>query len=226
MPFVKKKRGFRRKGGGMFRRPRRMLRRRRALGAKITSINKVPISYTREIPLNNLIIASGGNKVFFAYNFAADQLPNISDFQGLFDQYRIRAVTMKFRMVQPPEAQNTPATSQFYPDIYVTVDHDDATTPTTVDEILQYGKCKRGILRPNYFFKYRFFPTCAQQLYRTGTTTAYAPLRNKTWIDLAYINTPYYALKGCVSNEASGVTTAPINIEAHLVLTIQFKNVR
>lgn len=222
----KKRGGFKGKRR-MSRRPaKRSFKRKRMVRSAPISINRAPISYTREIPLNNLTITTGTNKVFFGYTFTADQLPNISDFQGLFDQYRIRSIVMKFRLVQPPEAQNTTAASQFYPDIYCTVDHDDATTPTTIDEILQYGKCKRGVLRPNYFFRYRLFPTTAQQLYRTGTTTVYAPLRNKQWIDLAYINTPYYALKGAVSNEASGVTTSPIAIEVHMVMTIQYKSAR
>lgn len=225
MPFYRKKRGFK-KRGGMRRRPKMLGRRRFAPKKRIASINRSPISYTREVPLANLQISTGQNKVFFAYQFQLDQLPNISDFQGLFDQFRIRCIIIKFRLVQPPEAGNTPATSQFYPDIYVTVDHDDSTVPTLVEDVLQYGKCKRGILKPNYWFKYRLFPTTAQQLYRTGTTTAYAPLRNKQWIDLAYPNTPYYALKGVVSNEAAGVTTAPLAIEVHQIMTVQFKGSR
>lgn len=100
------------------------------------SINRRPIAYSREIPFNNILIPTGGNKVFFAQTFAANLLPNLTDFTGLFDQYRIRAVTCKFRLIQPPEATNTPATSQFYPDIYLAVDHDDAAVPTAVDDVL------------------------------------------------------------------------------------------
>lgn len=193
---------------------------------KIVSINKGAISYTCEIPLNNYLIPLGDNKVFFAQSYAISAIPNYAEFTALFDQYRIRRVIVKFRLIQPPEASNTPATSQFYPDIGVTVDHDDATTPTSVDQILQYGKCKRGILRPNRWFTYRFYPTAALQLYRSVTTTAYAPARNSMWMDLAQVDMPYYALKGFVSNEAAGVTTAPIGIEVRLVMTAQFKNSR
>lgn len=192
----------------------------------IPSINRSPISYTREIPLNNLTIPIGDNKCFFASSFGVSAIPQIAEFTALFDQYRIRGVIAKFRLVQPPEATNTAATSQFYPDIYVTVDHDDAATPTTVDQILQYGKCKRGILRPNRYFTYRFFPTAALQLYRSATTTAYAPAKNSMWMDLAQTDMPYYGLKGCVSNEAAGVATAAIAIEYHIVMRVQFKNSR
>lgn len=221
---------FKRKRGGrrmLRRRPRKAFRPRRARPAKgPVSINKHAISYTREVPLNNLVITTGNNKVFFGYSFGLDQLPNYQEFSALFDQFRIRRVMMKFRLVQPPEASNTPATSQFFPDIYTTVDHDDASVPGDIDTVLSYGKCKRGILKPNYWFRYACYPTCAMQLYRTGTTTAYAPMKNGAWIDLGYPNTPYYAVKGAISNEAAGVTSAPLNIEVHLVMTVQFKNTR
>lgn len=191
-----------------------------------TNINKVPISYTREVPYNNLVLASGNNKIFFSYAFSLDGLPNYTEFTPLFDVYRIMTVIAKFRLVQPPEAQNTPATSQFYPDIYATVDHDDSVAPTDVETLLQYGKCKRGILRPNQWFKYKFHPTPAIQLYRTATTTAYAPAKNTMWLDLAATNTPYYALKGCISNEAAGLTTAGLAVEVHMIYYVQFKNSR
>lgn len=198
------------------------------VGAKkmFANINRVPISYSREIPYNNLVLTTGNNKIFFGYAMSLDGMPNYSEFTSLFDVYRIKGVTFKFRLIQPPEAQNTPATSQFYPDIGVTVDHDDANAPTLVEDVLQYGKCKRGILRPNRWFKYRCHPTPAIQLYRTSTTTAYAPAKNSMWLDLAYVNTPYYGIKGFISNEAAGLTTAPLAVEVRVIYYVQFKNSR
>lgn len=192
----------------------------------LSNINKHPISYIREVPFNNIQIPIGGNKVFFAYYFALTNLPNYTEFTNLFDQYRIKCAIIKFRLINPPEATNTPASSQFYPDIYVTVDHDDATLPTAVDDILQYGKCKRGILRPNTWFKYKCYPTPAIQLYRSGTQTAYAPARNSMWLDLAYTDTPYYAIKGVVSNEAAGIVTSALTVEVHVTYIVHFKNSR
>lgn len=229
MPSFKCKRIFRRRWPAKRRpRPRVRMGRITRMGPRkmFTNINKVPIAYTREVPYNNLVLASGNNKIFFGYAFNLENLPNYSEFTSLFDVYRIKGITAKFRLVQPPEAQNTPATSQFYPDIYVTVDHDDANAPTAVDDVLQYGKCKRGILRPNQWFTYRCHPTPAIQLYRSGTTTAYAPAKNSMWLDLAYTNTPYYAIKGCVSNESAGLTTANLNVEVHMIMYVQFKNSR
>lgn len=229
MPIKRKYTGMKYGKSKAYRRKRflsRLYKRRVAMRKQIVSINRTPISYTREIPFNNIIITTGTNWVAFARSFSVSLLPNFSDFSGLFDQYRIRCIVAKFRLVQPPEASNTPATSQFYPDIYVIVDHDDDTVPTSVDTVLQYGKCKRGVLKPNFWFKYRFYPTAALQLYRTATTTAYAPAKNGMFLDLNQSDTPYYGIKGIVSNEAAGLTTAPIGIEFHAVLVVQFKNSR
>lgn len=226
MPF-KRKRSSRTPRFSSMRRLRRYRPKRRVMARKaIASINRAPISYTREIPLNNLTIGTGSNWMAFASAFTVSQLPNLTEFNSLFDCYRIRCIIAKWRLVQPPEAQNTPATSQFYPDIYVTVDHDDATVPTSVDYVLQYGKCKRGLLRPNRWFRYKFYPTAALQLYRTATTTAYAPAKNSMWLDLTQTDTPYYGLKGIISNEASGLTTANLNIEYHITMVVQFKSSR
>lgn len=229
MPYsYKRKWTSRGKPRSYTKRPRYSRRRPRKVGFKryIPSINKTPISYTREIPNNNLQITTGSNWMSWATTFSAGTLPNITEFSNLFDVYRIRRVTIKLRLVQPPEATNTPATSQFYPDVYVTVDHDDATIPPSVDSVLQYGKCKRGVLRPNRWFTYSFYPTTSIQLYRGPTTTGYAPMKNGAWLDLAYTDVPYYGLKGVISNEAAGVTTAALAVEYHTVYTIQFKNNR
>lgn len=192
----------------------------------IVNINRNPISYTREIPLNNLNIPIGSNWIGFSNYFTIANLPNLTEFTGLFDQYRIRTVIMKFRLVNPPEGAAVTAPSQFYPDIYVTVDHDDNVTPTSVDSVLQYGKCKRGVLRPNQWFTYKCHPTPALQLYRTATTTAYAPAKSTMWLDLAQTDCPFYGIKGIISNEASGVVNATLAIECHIVMYVQFKNSR
>lgn len=222
----KRKFSSRRRSVGRKRRRTRFKGKRVPPKRAILAINKHPLSYIREIPANNLTIPLGDNKLYFANSFAIGALPNIAEFTPLFDQYRIRYIIAKFRLVAPPEANAVTAQSQFYPDIYVTVDHDDAVTPTAVDQVLQYGKCKRGILRPNRWFKYKFYPTAALQLYRSATTTAYAPAKNSMWMDLANTDMPYYGLKGVISNEASGVTVAPIAIEYHLVYCAQFRNCR
>lgn len=77
----------------------RMWRKRVTPRKMIPSINRTPISYTREIPLNNIVIPLGDNKVFFAAAYTLSNLTNYAEFTALFDQYRIRTIIVKFRLV-------------------------------------------------------------------------------------------------------------------------------
>lgn len=214
------------------RRPRRVKRRRisrRRVGIRkmIPNINRTPIRYTREIIFPNLLIIPTTVNVFNSYYFTISQLNNYTEFTPLFDQYRIRTVIMKFRLIAPPEANNTPVNQQYYPDIACTVDHDDNNTVTSMETLWQYGKCKRGILRPNSWFTYRCHPTAAIQLYRTTTTTAYAPAKSTMWMDLAQTDMPYYGVKvGIDASSIGSNQTFNLQIEVHAIMVADFKSSR
>lgn len=194
---------------------------------QIVSINRAPVSYTREFSYPNLQILTGNINVFNSYYFTLNSLPNYAEFTLLFDQYRIWTMIMKFRLIAPPEANNTITTQQYYPDISCTVDYDDSNVVTCMETIYQYGKCKRGILKPTQWFTYKFHPTVSFQLYRTSTTTAYAPAKSDQWLDLTYTDTPYYGLKvGIDASPIGAVQAATLNVEVHAVMIVEFKNSR
>lgn len=204
-----------------------MRRRPRRSGLRIANICRTPIRYSREVVLANIEHFSTISNVFVAQTFTlANHLTNYTEFTAMFDQYRLRSVVYKVRMMRPPEAASTGANSQYYPDIYVTVDHDDSTVPTSVNEIQQYGKCKSGILKPNYWFKYKCYPTAAMQLYRTATSTAYAPLKNNTWIDCSYTDVPFYGIKVGIDCTSFGAPTSNQYYEVRCYMTWEFKNSR
>lgn len=192
------------------------------------NMNRAVIKYAREIPVStNLTIPSGSVFSTYGYYFTIDGwLPNYTEFTPLFDQYRLRSVIFKMRLVSPPEANNTPVTLQYYPDVIIAVDHDDATAPTTVDELRQFGKAKCGILKPNSWFKYKCYPTTSMQMYATATTSGYAPARNKQWIDLAYTNVRYYGLKIALDCTSLGSLANQLVVEARAYMIWEFKNSR
>ena len=186
----KRKRSTPKRGKRTFRR-RRMYRRKRG----IPSLNRTPVSFTNEREAGYLSVSSGTNTVYGSFTITlASYLTNYTEFTSLFDSYRLKYAVFKFRLVLPPEATNTNAYQQFYPDISATVDHDDSTLPTSMIEIQQFGKCKNGILWPNKYFTYKCYPTCLSTIYR-GATSAYADVSNKTWCDAAYTDIPFYGLK-------------------------------
>lgn len=227
MPIYKRKRSSYGKNKRRLRPRRTRLVSRKRMRRSPVSINRNPVRYSKEVSVGNITVASGTNSITTAYFFTlAGWLTNSSEFTNLFDQYRLRCVIMKFRLIPPPEANNTPTTLQFYPDIVATVDHDDANVPTDLDTIRQYGKCKSGILKPNSWFTYRCFPTTSMQMYRTATTTGYAPVKNSQWIDLAYTDIPYYSVKVGIDYTSLGTLAANAGVEVRAYLTWEFKNAR
>lgn len=202
---------------------RRMYRRRRYGGA---SINRSLISYQREVGLGLLTIPAGTNTVFGAYAASLNSyIPNYSEFSNMFDQYRLKFVVWKFRLISPPEATSTAATQQYYPDIYVTVDHDDQGIPSSTDQILQYGKAKTGILKPNTWFTYKCYPTCVSNIYR-GATSAYSIAPTKTWIDIAYTDVPFYGLKVALDASLAATQTNNWSCEVRAISKWEFKSSR
>lgn len=229
MPVYKRKRSYGRRARRVKPRAgRRMFRSRRIAPKKALNINRAVVRYGREVPIStNLTIPIGANFNGYAYAFTLDGwLPNYTEFTNLFDQYRLRSVLFKMRLVSPPEANNTPITLQYYPDVIITVDHDDATAPSTVDEVRQYGKAKTGILKPNTWFTYKCYPTASMQMYTTPTTTGYASVKNSQFLDLAYTNIRYYGVKIALDASSLGTLANALVVEARAYLVWEFKSSR
>lgn len=224
MPSMKRKRVTRRRPRQV-NTMRRYLKRRRRFG-RIANLRRDPIRVVKEQSLGNLNIPVGVNGAYWAFAPTLGDITNSSEFTVLFDQYRLRSVIVKFRLISPPEANNTPSILQYYPDIAVTVDHDDATAPTSYDTLLQYGKVKQGILRPNTWFNYKCHPTAAVMYYRTSTTTAYGPASSKQWFDCNNADIPFYGIKAGVNYGSIGTLTSAVNIEIRMVYVFEFKNSR
>lgn len=226
MPYYRKKRITYRRRRPILR-CKLMMKRRGYRRSRISNINKVPIRYSSEQALGNISVVSGTSFTGAAYSiYLAGFLPNYSEFSAMFDQYRLRTILMKFRLVAPPEANNTPLTLQYYPDIICTVDHDDANTPADMATLRQYGKSKFGILKPNYWFTYRCHPTANFQVYRSAVTTAYAPANSRVWIDIAQNDVPFYGVKVGVDVSSMGTLASLLSVEVRAYCTWEFKNTR
>lgn len=222
MPGLKRKRTTRRRQVNTM---RRYMRRRPRINRSV-NIGRNPIKYSKEQAVGTMAILSGQTANYWAYAPTLDSLTNYAELTQLFDQYRLKTCVFKFRLIYPPEANNTPASIQYYPDIAVTVDHDDATAPSNYDTLLQYGKCKQGILKPNTWFKYKCHPTAAMMLYRTSTTTAYGPASKKQWFDCNNIDIPFYGVKAGVTFNAIGTLGANAYVEIRMWSLWEFKNSR
>lgn len=159
--------------------------------------------------------------------FNLNQLPSSGEFQSLYDQYKINGVKLKI----------TPATSEgilsplagtaqplgFSP-LHTVLDFDDATVPTSEDQLLEYGSHKQTA--PFRSHTRYFKPKCAMQVYRSATSTAYRPISSQ-WLDMSYVDVPHYGVKVWASapNTNSG-TAQSITYKVYATLYFACKNTR
>jgi len=162
-----------------------------------------------------------------AYNFNLNQLPGVSEFTALFDQYKITGAKLQFTPALSEGILNptTPSAATLgYSRFHSVIDYDDSTTPTSEDQLLEYGSVKSTAPFRTHtrFIK----PKMLQEIYRSAVGTAYSP-RSGQYIDLTYPDVPHYGIKVWCSapNTPAGVQGS-IAYKVYLTLYFTCKNTR
>lgn len=152
----------------------------------------------------------GGGTYFGAFSPSLSQLPNVSEFGALFDQYRINFVVYRIiwrstalSAIETANNQNMGA-----PYILWTLDRDDVSLPTDPNTIREYATCKEFMFTPDKRVCYiKFKPNTLQQIYQSAIATSYS-VNWKRWVDIADGgNTPYYGCKFAIITPNSGSPT-------------------
>jgi hypothetical protein len=182
-------------------RRRPVIRRRRPAISRPIRRRQVKLyNFKRTCELTNIATTPSVSPCIFTYQFKFSDLPNTTDFSGLFDQYRIKGVKITFYPVSNV-AYSTSASAAPMPigEFYTVLDFDDAGTPANLNELLQYGTLRRSYFnRPHK----RYLKPLATQsgVYQAGgVTTGYRSLPSSTWFDMANIDVLYYGIKGAYS---------------------------
>lgn len=180
----------------MFKRKKYVKRGYKKAAAKVNLRNQVHY-FSRRCYLTSLVSAGINVPTLTSLSFNLGQLPNVSDYTALFDQYKISKVKLFFKLNQDPSAQT--AASSYYPTMYYSVDHDDVTAPVSVNDMLQHGRTKQRILMPNRYVVIDVRPSVLFEVLRTAGNTTLAPKWNQ-WIDMAHTDTIHYGLKIAIDN--------------------------
>lgn len=166
-----------------------------------------------------------------AFSFALDKIVGYTEFTSLYDQYRIRSVTMTIRFLNVPEANSQigvttiPNPMNIYPRIWFITDRDDATAESWT-AIKERSIAKFRTMNPRKDVKIYVRPTPLMQLYRTDVTTGYAT-NKRCWIDCSQPNVPHYGIKWSI--EIGGFTPvnlAPYSFTVDTCYIVEFKNTR
>jgi len=119
--------------------------------------------------------------------FNLSQLPSVTDFTNLYDQYRIDKIELRLlRSV----TEATPG-SQDSSIIVTTVDYDDANAPASTNELFQFGNTQTWNITDNV--QISFVPRVAVAAY-SGTFTAFAN-QAPMWIDSGSNSVQHYGVK-------------------------------
>ena len=164
-------------------------------------------------------------------SFRLDMLPNYTEFTTLFDQYRINGIAIKvvwrstgISMIETQADPDRPGA----PILYDVIDLDDATAPTTRNEVMSYSKHQMTMYSTARRSRSKFFkPRGLNTIYRTGVSNAYTLANPKAWIDMSYVDVEHYGYKGFVEVPNTGATSVPVNyFDIHYTVYLQCRQAR
>ena len=153
---------------------------------------------------------------------------DLNNYASLFQYYRINTITARFRLRSNPNAvttlnNSTSTNFNFYPDLYICVDHNDSTAPSSNELFLQQGKkVKVGLLKPDSWVYYRFHPS-PQQLIYSGLVSAYSVQTRNPFINVENNAVPHYGLKWCIGMPLTAVFSSPMYYEVQFKYNVSFK---
>lgn len=147
--------------------------------------------YKRTVELDAIFADPLGHS-FGSLQFTLGQLPNVSEFTALYDQYRINKIKVVFVPALSGMDANAPSTQYYMPNLHSVVDYDDATAPTSMAQLFQYPRLKRT--RGLRDHKQYFSPAVSVEVYQSGISTSYSA-KWKQWLDLASTSVPHYGVK-------------------------------
>lgn len=170
-------------------RRRRIVRRRRTRVPRMLKRMNVH-HFKRTFTLTP--INSATSPVFGGYAFTLSQLPNASEFQNLYDQYRINKILIRFvpnRSESNVQTGTTAGIAQFN----TILDYNDATAPTTLNELYEYANWRmtRGIS----IHKRLFTPASVDFVSGVGGAASGSNPTWKQWLSTSADGIQHFGLK-------------------------------
>lgn len=142
------------------------------------------------------ITSAAAVPVFGGYQFALTDLPNSSEFTNLFDEYMIAKVSVMFMPNKLTLNTNTAITTPYF---LTVIDKDDAATPSSVNDLVQYPNCR--FTSGNKRLVLTFKPRHTFNLYNGGVTDGYATRQG--FIDCSNAGVPHYGVKFALEQSAT-----------------------
>lgn len=239
MPMKPSKRTYQRKRRQM-RRPRRMMNQGRLIIPKsLRGINNAVHRFVRYSDQYVELIPSNVALTLVAYQqvFTLNDVSGQAEFTALFDQYRIRAVSVNItpvgqyitndRTVTGAAGLNTEGTGYWVPPVcYAVIDLNDSNALASVQEAQEYATCKLipySKQKTGFYFTPGMNTTVSQSAGQpVNTGTGYA-----RWLNTSNGNVEHYGLKYLVYNPNANNIASSYGTNRWRVVTkyyLEFKN--
>lgn len=171
-------------------------------------------SFVRKFQISNINLGTAGALITGGISTKLSQLPNASEFQNLFDAYRIDLVTVRFDWTRNT-ADLSGASVVGAPIMYNVIDKDDENPPANVNTCLEYQTCRLHNFADRSTFSRSYIPAIAKTVFNTALTSGYGR-EQRAWLDVASPDIPHYGMKYAVSASTSNVNAGEIIVTVTL----------
>lgn len=201
----------------------------------IPGMNKQTYTFTRHgvpIPPLKFVASDVGliSQKALTLSFTLSQAEGAADFTALYDQYRIRAVQVKFSPISLTinNLNSSALSSGQSPTLMSVIDYDDSTDLPSASVARQYSTCivnQYSTSQSKATTRY-FTPASLTQLYRTLTTTGYSSKYGQ-WIDVATNDVPHYGMKFLMTTPVTiNATDTNVGYQIDTKYYLEFRNSR
>lgn len=213
---------FRRRSKRVSRFRGRRFRGRRSFKARSNSATTIARKYT-QVSCNR----ATGDFQSLAFSLVTCLDPSeLGAWKELYDLYSIKGVSVRF----VPKANTlsvldlgAAASNGVIPEIITAIDLDDATIPTSIADLLEYGTFRRQRFTRDH--KRYFVPRGQTMVYNGLASTAYGLMPKRQWLDMSNDSVPLYGIKWIVTPSTYD-PTSPYQFYYDMYVTtyIAFKN--
>ena len=175
-----------------------------------------------------LTISNPNVQVGEAFAFSLSKLAGYTDITSLFDLFRITKIEVFCYLINNPDSayytqSNVANGTNWYPRIWLDVDHDDATITPSVNVMKERQGVVCKHLQPNRVVKFSFKPSVLTQI-QSGTSIMTSPLMNQ-WCDNS--DTYWFGLKAVVDAFGGApIAGQPFSVKLDFRYTVQCKKVQ
>lgn len=204
----------------IYRRKRLLTRRKRIYRRRKTMVSKRTLKIHHfKRTLIGTDIPTATVTSYGAVFFRLNQLPDFTEFQNLYDQFRINKVVWK---LVPNVNSAESGAAQKLPQVHSVCDYNDSTAPTTLDELVQYNNYRMTM--GSRIHNRKLTPAFLDNVYVTSAIQRPGNPNYKQWLSTSNsTDVPHHGIKYAIGAiaAASAITYTP-----YLTFYISCKSVK